>query len=89
MPSVSQPQKNPPLVKSGSAEGSEPKIAKKTETSVDPPAETIAQQLVNVVEKKIRNLEKRKSKLDGYKAELDSGKTLTEEQKANEFARPK
>jgi len=39
-------------------------------------------QALQVVEKKVRNLEKRKGKLDGYRAEIQRGKTLNEDQKA-------
>lgn len=39
-------------------------------------------QVLQVVEKKIRNLEKRKVKLDGYRDEKNKGKVLNEDQKA-------
>merc|ERR1712088_266062 len=39
-------------------------------------------QALQVVEKKVRNLEKRKGKLDGYRADYQRGKTLNDDQKA-------
>ncbi|XP_060082581.1 caprin-1-like isoform X2 [Ylistrum balloti] len=39
-------------------------------------------QVIQVVEKKVRNLEKRKVKLDGYKAKADSGTKLEKDQQA-------
>ncbi|XP_069132405.1 caprin-1-like isoform X2 [Argopecten irradians] len=39
-------------------------------------------QVIQVVEKKVRNLEKRKGKLDGYKAKADSGTKLEKDQQA-------
>lgn len=39
-------------------------------------------QVLQIVEKKIRNLEKRKVKLDGYRDDKDKGKALDQDQKA-------
>lgn len=39
-------------------------------------------QVLQIVEKKIRNLEKRKAKLDGYRDDKDKGKVLDQDQKA-------
>lgn len=39
-------------------------------------------QALQIVEKKVRNLEKRKGKLDGYRADYQRGKTLNDDQKA-------
>jgi len=46
-----------------------------SQESLDP-----IQKVINVVEKKIRNLEKRKNKLEQYRVDLRAGKTLNEDQ---------
>lgn len=58
-----------------------PSASAKIEKIASPEAADPVKQIVNLIEKRIRNLEKRKIKLDNYKLDVKNGKELNEDQK--------
>lgn len=65
----------------GGAAGSETNTLSSSSVAANTDESPLGQAL-QIVDKKVRNLEKRKGKLDGYRADYQRGKTLNDDQKA-------